>query len=133
MALALRVAPRSCARSVEAIRVAAELVSVDLQVDQTGKDGIELVTGGSARPIRYANPIMRYLAGIFEGCAVGGATAFEEAQVDSWLEYVQVHVHNLREAGQSLSDVGDMLEKYLASRTFMVGQRLTLADVAMAT
>jgi len=84
------------------------------------------------------------------GKVLGGATEFEHAQVDAWINYARElslpasvwtfpilgYVPNNKDAVQKAKgDVRKALEnlnQYLVTRTFLVGQRITLADVVLA-
>lgn len=54
-------------------------------------------------------------------------------EVDSWLEWVALEVdhHDLGEASD-LEAICEVLNAHLRTRTYLVGQRLTLADVSAA-
>lgn len=58
---------------------------------------------------------------------VYGADAWESSQIDQWLEYFSVLRENMQVAGSY-----PVLNSHLASRTFMVGQTVSLADFAFA-
>ncbi|KAF7327190.1 Elongation factor 1-gamma [Mycena kentingensis (nom. inval.)] len=109
-----------------------------------GKDGFKLFESGA---------IARYLAGLAQGKGLLGKTAEEAALVDQWIHLVESEVdfntsqinylvrgilapytkpiHNtfLERQLRGLTT----LEKHIASRTYFVGERITLADLAIAS
>jgi len=96
-----------------------------------------------------ANAAARYLA---IHTKVLGANDFESAQVDNWCEfaaseidlpasvwifpilgYIQNNPVATQRAKGDIRKILEILDKHLADRTFLVGERLTLADVVVAT
>lgn len=95
------------------------------------------------------NAAARYVA---KHTAVLGANDFESAQVDEWVEfaaneidlpasvwifpilgYIQNNPVATQRAKGDIRKVLEILDKQLADRTYLVGERLTLADVVVAT
>lgn len=81
-----------------------------------------------------------------------GATDFEAAQVDQWIEfsvseidlpasvwvfpilgYIQNNAVATQRAKGDIRKVLDILNNHLADRTFLVGERISLADIVVAT
>jgi elongation factor 1-gamma len=104
-------------------------------------------TGGK---ITGANTILRYLAQSTGGALYGG-DAGERADVDQWLEWSILDIdlpaaawlypikgiiqNNPAATTKAKGDVRKAIETlnvHLASRTFLVGQRVTIADIAVA-
>merc|ERR1719281_1966549 len=108
MAFVVRV-PSADAYAADVLGVAAQLLHAEPRVEKVAVP--ELILGPGKQPVRYVNPCLRYLAGCFEASAVGGRTAAEEAQVDSWLEYAQNTVMLLR-GSTMLSTAVETLEKH---------------------
>mmetsp|Transcript_19201 Transcript_19201/g.67772 ORF Transcript_19201/g.67772 Transcript_19201/m.67772 type:complete len:753 (-) Transcript_19201:131-2389(-) len=101
-----------------------------------------------------SNAILRYIAQLREDSTLYGSGAFAAAQVDQWLDFSAVEIdplHAILTHTGIPEDVGDeevakatpaataalkpvlaVLEAHLATRTFLVGERVTLADVAVA-
>jgi len=96
-----------------------------------------------------SNAIARYVAKLRRDTALDGATFFESAQVDSWMDFVAHEVEmpacvwvypilGYTEFAQAPHDraVADLrkalgvMEAHLTSRTFLVGNAVTLADIA---
>lgn len=112
-----------------------------------------LVTADGSGVARSA-AILRYLAGLRDDAELVGRGAYGEAQVDAWLEWAlkslePVLVLLSPGAGAFLADARDLaaaqasararvppllaaLEAHLGARTFVAGERLSLADVALA-
>eukprot|EP00928_Gymnodinium_smaydae_P054817 TRINITY_DN38520_c0_g1_i1.p2 TRINITY_DN38520_c0_g1~~TRINITY_DN38520_c0_g1_i1.p2 ORF type:complete len:768 (-),score=244.02 TRINITY_DN38520_c0_g1_i1:98-2401(-) len=105
---------------------------------------VELTNGGSQTPcgidvpelrignlsVRYTNAILRRLAQSVD-CGLMGNTFIEESQVDDWLELASLLVDHLGPE-DSIDPICNTLEAHLKSRTYMVGQRPTLADISMS-
>jgi len=109
--------------------------------------GLQIVGGGShttcaipvpelqlpgGQKVRHTNAIMRRIAQISDSTLMGNSF-IEEGLVDSWLEWISLEVdHLLLETEEALTEVCGTLEGHLKTRTFLVGQRMTLADVSLA-
>ncbi|KAJ7057088.1 elongation factor 1-gamma [Mycena amicta] len=98
-------------------------------------------------------PIARYLAGLAQGSGLLGKTAEDAALVDQWIHLVESEVDFYTAQINNLirGSVGPYskpihntflerqlrglytLEKHIASRTFFVGERITLADIVVAS
>ncbi|KAJ4458492.1 putative DNA replication licensing factor Mcm3 [Paratrimastix pyriformis] len=80
-----------------------------------------------------------------------GRNDVEAAQIDQWLDFIQTEVDShigqwlgqifgyaqfnpkfLQEAKKNLGSILQVPERHLLTRTFMVGERLTLADICLA-
>jgi len=80
-----------------------------------------------------------------------GKTAVEQAQVLQWIEYgereinpasatlvypsmgiMQFNKQNNERAKEELKHILQLLNDYLRTRTYLVGERITLADIAVA-
>jgi elongation factor 1-gamma len=99
-----------------------------------------------------ANAIARYVSSLGANKAtLLGATPADAGLVDSWIEYASVEIElpaavwafptlglapsdaaATSKAKGDVRKVFDVLNKYLATRTFLVGERLSLADVSVA-
>lgn len=87
-------------------------------------------------PITQSYAVLRYI-----GSGLYGATLFDEAQVDQWLEFcvleLEVAVLVVLEHGAAPAAKSDVqkalgvLDKVLESRTFLVGDSITIADIAL--
>lgn len=100
--------------------------------------------------ISGTNTIIRYLAQAANG-QLYGETASERAQVDAWLEWTILDIdlpaaawlypikgfiqNNPAATNKAKGDIRKALEQlnaHLATRTFLVGQRVSLADIAVS-
>jgi len=98
-----------------------------------------------------SNAIARYVASL-NGSNLLGANAFEAAIVDSWIEfaaneidlpasvwvfpvlgYIPNNPAATAKAKADIRKVFEILNKHLSTRTFLVGQRITLADIVVST
>jgi len=101
--------------------------------------------------ITQSNAIARYIARSRPEAGLFGQSFFQSAQVDSWIDWGTNNVElpaivstywqfgwqsfNFQANKQALADLEAAfkhLEAHLLSRTFLVGQRLTLADIIVA-
>ena len=108
---------------------------------------------GSTLALSRSNAILRYIAGLREDADLLGATAFDEASVDAWLEWsaqrlepplVVLAAANLHATDGITDDelrqrCADQLppllahaDAALAHRTFLVGEGVTVADIGVA-
>lgn len=95
-----------------------------------------------------SNSIMRYIArNEKSGAKLYGASPFESSQVDMWLDFAatEIDAHTLPlldaffmgapVAADALGPLEESLaglELWLETRTFLVGERMTIADIAIA-
>jgi len=105
----------------------------------------------SQGPLLESNAIARHLARHRNDTQLFGASFFEHAQVDSWMDWcaneleipVTMWIYpifgfmppNPKQIGKAKQDTKKalkVLEDHLRSRTFMVGRAITLADIALA-
>jgi len=123
--------------AAQKILATAKRVGVALQIagpakgtTATGLPIPELTSGGKA--IRHTNAILRHVAQISDTGLMGNSFA-EEGMVDGWLDWSVLEVeHTLKIPDAPVTTYCEVLEAHLKSRTFLVGQRLTLADIAVA-
>lgn len=98
-----------------------------------------------------SNAIARYVARIRRDTELYGRTFFESSQVDAWLDFVShdvevpatlwffpvlgfsdFHASVHEEAVANLFKALAVLERHLLSRTYLVGEAVTLADIVAA-
>jgi glutathione S-transferase len=108
---------------------------------------VPVVTWADGRALAQSNAIIRYLA---RGSSLLPDDAFTQAQIDSWLfweqyshePYVAVVRFQVAYLGKPISEVEpkliergdaalDLMEKALADSDWLVGDTLTIADVAL--
>jgi len=101
--------------------------------------------------ISESNAIARYLARIRRDTELSGRTFFESAQVDSWLDFCVTDIEIpatlvtypifgwlddrpevTKSSMANLKSALATLEAHLLSRTYLVGEAVTLADIAVA-
>lgn len=90
------------------------------------------MVSSSKSTIRHTNAILRHIAQISD-CGLLGSSFAEESMVDSWMDWGFLEVeHSLAGPDTNVSPHCEKLEAHLKNRTFLVGQRLTVADIALA-
>jgi glutathione S-transferase len=112
-----------------------------------GAGQVPLVVLGDGRPLAQSNAIIRYLA---RGSALIPADAYAAAKMDEWLfweqyshePYIAVCRFQMVYLGKALSDLDPeklkrgyaalaRMEHQLAATRFLLGDRISLADVAL--
>eukprot|EP00698_Gefionella_okellyi_P023464 TRINITY_DN802_c0_g1_i1.p1 TRINITY_DN802_c0_g1~~TRINITY_DN802_c0_g1_i1.p1 ORF type:complete len:418 (-),score=103.11 TRINITY_DN802_c0_g1_i1:21-1274(-) len=112
-----------------------------------GRTPLLAVTGGS---ISEANAICRYVARLNPGSQLFGQNPLEAAQVEQWVDFAATEIelpaavlllplegkiaYEKAVAGQATSDIKSTISKlnaHLASRTYLVGEHISLADIAV--
>jgi len=71
--------------------------------------------------------VSRYLARLFPQVGLYGSSALERSQVDSWLDFSNLHLKNSSAIDVALKE----LNRCLAPATLLVGHSFTLADFAV--
>jgi elongation factor 1-gamma len=98
-----------------------------------------------------SNAIARYVARLDPNTKLFGSNAFENALVEQWLDfagaevtlplrvwiypilgYMENHPEATNKAKADIRKVLSILNDYLADKTFLVGERITLADIVVA-
>lgn len=99
-----------------------------------------------------SNAIARYVARLDENTQLLGSNEYENSLVDQWLDFtsgeidlpaacwllpIQGHMENNQtvtsKAKGDIRNVLDILNKHLEDKTFLVGERITLADITVAS
>jgi elongation factor 1-gamma len=97
-----------------------------------------------------SNAILRHIARLDKTARLYGATDFEASGVDQWLDFTLAEVDpftipfmmmnagfqqkdeaTIKEATQGVNGAFEGLDKWLDIRTFLVGERPTIADIAV--
>ncbi|VAH21395.1 unnamed protein product [Triticum turgidum subsp. durum] len=76
--------------------------------------------------IHGVNTVLRYIARTTSVSSFYGEDAIQAARVDEWLEYAPLIL-----SGSEFDAACSFLDGYLASRTFLVGHGLTVADIVV--
>lgn len=138
------------------ILVAAEYASLEIAVaseatkrSPSGRLPVLDTPNGS---IFDSGAIARYVAGLRRDTELTGATFFDSAQVDSWVAFSSHELelpasvwfypalgylpYNADATAKAKGDVAAalaVLEKHLSDKTYLVGHKITLADITVAT
>lgn len=108
----------------------------------------------TGHPVARTHAIMRALAGLADHLSLAGYSVFEEASVDQWLNWTFFELEPLamvltvkavrdslkptdlalaeKAAASKAGPALAQLDSHLASRTFLVAQQLTIADISAA-
>ena len=148
----------SSSRSAK-IQAAFKFASVSLTTEEgptkmaTSKN-LELVKNGTAI-IGQSNSILRYVAELDSSKSLRGSTELAEGQVDQWLEFTWGEIEVPLEALKVTTATGEIatgeidsalrvkvkedvvrnlciLDTHLLSKTFLVGDNVTIADISLA-
>jgi len=114
-----------------------------------GKVPVLVTSSGS---ITESNAISRYIARLRADSELFGSSFFEHGQVDSWIDFsshdlelpVSLWIYpvlgyvafNPAVAAQAKADVAralNVLENHLADKTYLVGHKITLADITVVS
>lgn len=133
MALTLRAGEASSRKFLATAALAKVEVSLSPSTLKTpcGLPVPELILPGG-QSVRHTNAILRKLAQIYEDAGLMGNDFIEPGLVDSWLDWTTMEVDHLLLESEDFTEVLDVLEVQMKSRTFLVGQRLSVADVSLA-
>ena len=102
--------------------------------------------------ITQSNAIARYVAGSNKTTGLTGATYYDQAKVDSWMDfsvseietnatvwfypafgYMAVNADAIALAKKNLSAALAVLDAHLADKTYLVGESVTMADIAVVS
>jgi aspartyl-tRNA synthetase len=133
---ALQLFAEATSHAAQKILVTAQKAGVALAIAGSPKGSTacgfsvpELVIG--ERAIKHTNAILRHIAQITD-CGLMGSSFADEGMIDSWLDWGHLEVEHTMKSETPITPVCDVLEGHLKSHTFLVGQRLTLADIALS-
>jgi len=106
----------------------------------------------SEGPLLESNAIARHLARFRNDTELFGKSFFENAQVDSWIdwssneleipvcmwiypifEFLPANPKSVNKAKQDVKKALKVLDAHLASRSFLVGRKVTLADIVLVS
>jgi len=110
------------------IRVAAKAAGVELTLDSGSQAIPELHRGGQV--IKYTNAILRYIGRCYEDGDLYGSSFMESAQVDQWLDWAEGELAH--QEPPRLEQAIETLERHMADKVYLVGQRFTLADASVS-
>jgi len=152
-------APAGSFRAFKAL-IAAEYNSIPVTVADFNPSTLAALSPTSKAPILEtpqgvifeSNAIARYLAKMRRDTGLAGETLFEEAAVDSWMDFAANEVElpacvwfypaagympfNEAAYAKAKADLGTALatlNNYLLDKTYLVGHRVTLADIAVVS
>lgn len=110
-----------------AVIAAAKIAGISLQTDSSLPHGsAPTFTFTSGLKLHGANVLLRYIARAATVSNFYGQDVLESAQIDEWLEYA--HVFSI---GPEFENACSYVDDYLSMRTFLVGNSLSVADVAI--
>ncbi|KAM3299685.1 hypothetical protein ACQJBY_040939 [Aegilops geniculata] len=106
---------------------AAKIAGVSVIIDPTLASGsVPTLHFSSGDFIHGVNTILRYIARAASVSSFYGQDDIQAAQVDQWLEYAPLIL-----SGSEFEAACSFLDGYLATRTFLVGYGLSIADIAV--
>lgn len=132
---------------VDAPEFSAESVA---SLSPSGKAPILVTPTGSV--IFESNAIARYLAKLRRDTGLAGDTPFDEASIDAWVEwsanelelpccvwfypvagYMPFHPDAYTKAKADMGKAMSVLNDHLMDKTYIVGEKITLADICIAS
>ena len=118
-----------------------------LAISPLGKVPVLVTPQGS---IFESNAIARYVARVRRDTELYGATFFESGQIDSWIDfcchelelpatmwfypiigYMPFNPAAYEKAKEAVTGALGVLEKHLADKTYLVGHKISLADITL--
>ena len=128
------------------IKVVAAICGIDLPTEAVPNDDVRLVSCLTAQGVALvlenvdqvvgpSNAIVRTLARMRQGSRLYGVGSVQESQVDGWLGWIFANIDTPlsvqadKDAKMALQNV---IERHLTYQTYIVGDTMTLADVALA-
>jgi len=145
--------------SAAAVLIAAEYAQIAIELPDIAKAELEKKSPLGKAPvletsngsIHEANAIVRYIARLSKTHALYGSNDFEAGMVDNWIDFSASEIvlpasvwifpilgiisNNVDATTKAKADVRktlDVLNKHLQTRTFLVGERITIADIVVA-
>lgn len=142
------------------ILIAAEYNNVNIQVPDYNESIVEKLSPTGKAPILVtpdatifeSNSIARFVARLRRDTGLYGDSIQEEADIDSWLEYntngieipacvwwyptasyMPFYEEAYQKAKNDLSQALDNLNTHLLTRTYLVNEQITLADIVVST
>lgn len=109
-----------------AVIAAAKIAGISLQTDPSLPQGsAPTFNFSSGLKLHGANVLLRYVGRAATVSNFYGQDILESAQIDEWLEYA--HVFSV---GHEFENACSYVDDYLSMRTFLVGNSLSVADIA---
>eukprot|EP00928_Gymnodinium_smaydae_P047699 TRINITY_DN3184_c1_g1_i1.p1 TRINITY_DN3184_c1_g1~~TRINITY_DN3184_c1_g1_i1.p1 ORF type:complete len:691 (+),score=189.47 TRINITY_DN3184_c1_g1_i1:81-2153(+) len=115
--------------STQKILFAANAAGIKLAVKGASRGAIPELRRGD-QVLRYAGSILRHLGRCNEDALLFGSSFIESGQIDSWLDWAEAEFSH--DEPPHLEQAVQVLDRHLQSRTFLVGQRLSLADISVS-
>lgn len=133
------------------VQIVASVVGADMSVEKSteltrleasAKNMVLQTSGGN---LTQHIAILRFLAGLSSSSNLLGAEDIDRAQVDQWLEFswqelevpLQLLLNSsesesvVRQATQDVVNNFSVLEDHLSSRTYLVGETLSVSDISL--
>eukprot|EP00752_Nemacystus_decipiens_P005650 g5113.t1 len=121
-------ASAQCSAASKACLVAGRYAGVPLKevVDETAAEVVlQLGSTPCDGDVKGTDAVLRHIGGLDPSANLAGSGDSEKALVDEWLKYAS----SMKASGASASMAA--LEARLEKQTFLAGQRVTLADIAV--
>jgi len=152
-------APQGSFRAFKAL-IAAEYNGVDVEVADFDPETVKTLSPTGKAPILEtpggvifeSNAIARYLAKIRRDTGLAGDSVYDEAAIDSWVDfsanelelpatvwfypalgYMPFNKDAYEKAKKDLATALGKLNDYLLTKTYLVGDKITLADISVAS
>ncbi|CAM9162431.1 unnamed protein product [Chrysoparadoxa australica] len=134
----LTLCANGCTSAASAATIAARYAGVPLKDGSAATQSTQSSTISLETPkgvLKGCGAVMRYIAALSPQSRLGGSGKHEQGLVDQWIEFAALEMSNMlgvsAAAACHRSNVLSALETHLSSRTFMVSNHVTLADIAV--
>ncbi|KAM7486673.1 hypothetical protein LguiA_002682 [Lonicera macranthoides] len=106
---------------------AAKIAGISISLDPTLSSGSPpTLSLSNGMKLQGINVLLRYLGRVASVRSLYQPDAFESSQIDEWLEYAPV-----LSSGPGFEGACNYIDGYLLHRTFLVGNNLSIADIAI--
>ncbi|KAI4374043.1 hypothetical protein MLD38_012088 [Melastoma candidum] len=108
--------------------VAAKIAGLPLQLDLSLPSGSVpyFILSHHGRKLHGTYVLLRHVARVAASRGLYGLTALDSSEIDQWLEYAPI-----LSSGSEFESACKYVDEYLEKCTFLVGHRLSIADIAI--
>ncbi|KAL6520344.1 hypothetical protein OROMI_032524 [Orobanche minor] len=107
--------------------IAAKIAGITLTINPNLPTGAQqpILVFESGQRLHGANVLLRFIGRISSMADLYGGDAYQKCQIDEWLDYAPIFV-----SGSEFEGACSFVDGYLLQNTFLVGDSLSIADIA---